>query len=177
MSNRQLRLNQVRRQDAPEEVITVTEWDVTPGLHAWITEENKLREQTARAADKEIGRSWQTQWDAATDSFEVVTDSGLLVASGLSPGVAGHIAGNDPAATLRRCASDRKILAAHPYTTRVATPSYGPHGAVSAGFGCETCHDWDGVPEGRGNCPTILALAEAYGLDDEDNADVEVIRG
>ncbi|WP_411096000.1 DUF6221 family protein [Streptomyces sp. 020-2-3H-GM] len=173
MSNRKLRLNQVRR-SAPAEVITVTEWDVTPGLHEWITEEIQLREQTVRAADKEIGRLWQTRWDAATDSFEVVTESGLLVASGLSPGVAGHIAGNAPEATHRRCAADRKILAAHPYTTRVVDPSYGPH---TAGFGCETCHDWDGVPEGRGNCPTILALAEAYGLDDENNADVEVIRG
>ncbi|MFJ6363416.1 hypothetical protein ACIQIE_19830 [Streptomyces globisporus] len=47
-------------------------------------------------------------------------------------------------------------------------PSYGPH---SAGFGCETCHDWDGVPEGRGNCPTILALAEGYGLDDKETDD------
>ncbi|MFI5739202.1 DUF6221 family protein [Streptomyces anulatus] len=158
-------------------MVTVTEWDVTPGLHEWITEEIGLREQTVRAADKELGRAWHTRWDASTDSFEVVTESGLLVASGLSPGVAGHIAGNDPATALRRYAADRKILAAHPYTTQVINPSYGPHKAASAGFGCETCHDWDGVPEGRGNCPTILALAEAYGLDDEDNADVEVIRG
>ncbi|NUV65638.1 hypothetical protein G6W57_00720 [Streptomyces sp. CAI-121] len=174
MKTRPLRLDQPRKHGAPEELATVAGWDVTPGLHEWITEEIKLREQTVRAADKEIGRSWQRRWDAATDSFEVITESGLLVASGLSPGVAGHIAGNDPATALRRCASDRKLLAAHPYTTQVINPGYGPR---SAGFGCETCHDWDGVPEGRGNCTTILALAEAYGLDDEDNADVEVIRG
>ncbi|MEU0098280.1 DUF6221 family protein [Streptomyces sp. NPDC006267] len=174
MSPKKLGLADLRRHGGPEELVTVAEWDVTPGLHAWITEEIGLREQTMRAADKEIGRAWRTRWDAKMDSFEVVTESGLLVASGLSPGVAGHIAGNDPASALRRCAADRKILAAHPCTTRVINPSYGPH---SAGFGCETCHDWDGTPEGRGNCPTILALAEAYGLDDEDNADVEAVRG
>ncbi|KOG77888.1 hypothetical protein ACZ90_02350 [Streptomyces albus subsp. albus] len=174
MSNRKLRLNQIRRHGAPEEVVTVTEWDVTPGLHEWITEEIERREQNARAADKEIGREWRTRWNESADFFEVVTESGLLVADGLGPAVAGHIAAGDPATMLRWCAADRKILAAHPYTTRVVNPSYGPH---SAGFGCETCHDWDGVPEGRGNCPTVLALAEAYGLDDEDNADVEVIRG
>jgi hypothetical protein len=68
----------------------------------------------------------------------------------------------------------RKILAAHPYTTDVLNPGYGQH---TAGFGCETCHDWDGVTEGRGNCPTILALAEAYGLELVGDGDVEVIRG
>ncbi|CAM5626952.1 hypothetical protein STENM36S_08713 [Streptomyces tendae] len=52
-------------------------------------------------------------------------------------------------------------------------PQYGRH---TAGFGCETCHDWDGVPEGRGNCDTVLALAEAYGLDPADETDVEVVR-
>lgn len=67
-----------------------------------------------------------------------------------------------PAQVLRWCAADRKILAAHPYTTRVINPV---DGSTSAGFGCETCHDWDGVPEGRGNCATILALADTYGAE------------
>lgn len=83
---------------------------------------------------------------------------------------AAEAAGADGAATLRRCASDRKILAAHPYTTVVINPGYGP---ATAGFGCETCHDWDGVTERRGNCDTILALAEAHGLDGE--ADIDTI--
>jgi hypothetical protein len=79
-----------------------------------------------------------------------------------------------PEADARWSEAHRKILAAHPYTTRVINPAYGKH---SAGFGCETCHDWGGVPEGRGNCDTILALAEAYGLEPAGEADVEVIRG
>jgi hypothetical protein len=64
----------------------------------------------------------------------------------------------------RWSAAHRKILEAHPYTDQVINPNYGKHGAS---FGCETCHDWDGVTQGYGNCNTILALAEGYGLDDD----------
>ncbi|MYX14374.1 hypothetical protein GTY67_13305 [Streptomyces sp. SID8374] len=155
MSNRKLRLNQVRRHGAPEEVVTVTEWDVTPGLHAWITEEIGKLEAAAKPL---VALGVCPEWRHCKP--ECYHPEGLPT--------------NDSTTALRRCAADRKILAAHPYSTQVVNPSYGPH---SAGFGCETCHDWDGVPEGRGDCPTILALAEGYGLDDEDNADVEVIRG
>ncbi|WP_406078765.1 hypothetical protein OG337_29140 [[Kitasatospora] papulosa] len=155
MSNRKLSLNQIRRQGAPEEVITVTEWDVTPGLHEWITEEIEKLEALAKPL---VGLgACPTSGHCEPECYH---PEGLPV--------------NDSEKVLRRCGADRKILAAHRYSTQVVNPSYGPR---SAGFGCETCHDWDGVPEGRGNCPTILALAEGYGLDDEDNADVEVIRG
>lgn len=106
----------------PKVPVTVTEWDVTPGLHEWIEQESA----SAPEAD--------ARWTKAT----------------------------------------RKILAAHPYTTSVINPGYGER---TAGFGCETCHDWDGVTEGRGNCPTILALAEAYGLEPAGEQDVEVVRG
>jgi hypothetical protein len=66
----------------------------------------------------------------------------------------------------RWCISHQKILDDHTYTTNVVAPNYGPH---SAPFGCERCHDWDGVTAGYGNCATLLALAEGYGLDDEDS--------
>jgi hypothetical protein len=103
--------------EEPEPGAHVIEYDVTPGLHEWISEQ--IDEAQAAAEPGSVEDRW--------------------------------------------CAAHRKILAAHPYTTRVINPGYG---AQSAGFGCETCHDWDGVPEGRGNCATILALAEGYGLDD-----------
>jgi hypothetical protein len=64
----------------------------------------------------------------------------------------------------RWCAAHRKILEAHPYTEWVVNPNYAAHGAP---FGCQTCHDWDGATLGMGNCATILALAEGYGLDDD----------
>lgn len=63
----------------------------------------------------------------------------------------------------RWCAAHRKILEAHPYTNSVVAPDYGAPGAP---FGCQTCHDWDGATLGFGNCATVLALAEGYGLDD-----------
>ncbi len=75
-----------------------------------------------------------------------------------------HIARHNPTAVLRRIAADRKILAAHPHTTRVVNPA---DGRPSAGFGCDNCHNWDGVPEGRGTCATVLALAEGWGWTEE----------
>jgi hypothetical protein len=93
---------------------------------------------------RKIGRRWNGSYE------------------GLS--MAEHIVLHDPEAVLQRIAAERKILAAHPYTTRVINPLCGQE---SAGFGCETCHNWDGVPEGRGNCATVLALAEGWGWTEE----------
>lgn len=149
--------------------VTVDEWDVTPGLHAWITGEIERREGAARG-HQQSGGSWE--YDSFVHEIRDLDNAGTVAFVPLE-GTGRFIEMNDPVAVLRRCAADRKILAAHSYTTRVVNPSYGPHGA---GFGCETCHDWDGVPEGRGNCETILALAEAYGLKPAGENDVEVIR-
>ncbi|MFJ9101283.1 DUF6221 family protein [Streptomyces sp. NPDC102405] len=153
----------------PKTPVTVAEWDTTPGLHEWIEGEVKRREQAARSHGE--GPLWEYD-----ETLRTVRDAegGGAVAHVFLDGTGDHIMLNDPDAVLRRCAADRKILAAHPYTTRVINPAYGKH---TAGFGCETCHDWDGVPEGRGNCATILALAEAYGLEPVGETDVEVIRG
>ncbi|MFD8771465.1 DUF6221 family protein [Streptomyces sp. NPDC059916] len=154
-------------------LVTVAEWDATPGLHEWIEQKIAEVERVLRNLDKEHGRGWTTRWDARTDSFQIVDGSGRLVAESIQPGSASFIALSSPAAVQRRCTADRKILAAHPYTAEALNPGYGPH---TAGFGCETCHDWDGATEGRGNCETILALAEAYGLDEAGEENVEVVR-
>lgn len=70
-----------------------------------------------------------------------------------------HIARHDPARVLAECDAKRRIVAAHPLTGSVI-----PEGYVgrNEGFGCETCHDWDGVTEALGNCDTLLALALVY---------------
>jgi hypothetical protein len=69
--------------------------------------------------------------------------------------VADHIARHDPARTLAMVAAHRKILDVHG-ELKSATP-----GTVS---GCVTC-DADGVVyEDSWPCPTVLALAEAYGI-------------
>jgi hypothetical protein len=149
--------------------VTVAEWDTTPGLHEWIEGEIKRLEAAARDHQQACG-SWE--FDSFVHEVRDRCNAGT-VAAVYRDGTGQFIMLNDPDAVLRRCAADRKILAAHPYTTRVVNPGYGPH---TAGFGCETCHDWDGVPEGRGNCATILALAEGYGLEPAGEDDVEVIR-
>ena len=64
------------------------------------------------------------------------------------------------ARALREAAAKRAILAAHPVTTEVIPPGY--RAGTGEKFGCETCHDWDGVTEGRGYCGTLRALAAVY---------------
>ena len=134
-----------------------------PGqMVVWLRKAMDAAQADAEAAAKETGSAdWEYQ---AHGSLDALGPSGFMVAVGsqdyLDPAPGRFMAANDPAAVLRRIAADRKILAAHPYTTRVVNPVDGSH---SAGFGCETCHDWDGVPEGRGWCDTVRLLAEGYG--------------
>jgi hypothetical protein len=73
--------------------------------------------------------------------------------------VGAHIARHDPARVLAECASKRRIVELHPHTERVIAEGYI---GANAGFGCEVCHDWDGVTEGLGNCDTLRALAQPY---------------
>ena len=60
---------------------------------------------------------------------------------------------------LREVEAKRAILAEHPLTRHVIPPGYR---LVGEGFGCELCHDWDGVTEGRGYCGTLLAAVAVY---------------
>jgi hypothetical protein len=143
----------------------VAEWDVTPGLHEWIEGEIKRleAEPPPHGQDCNALPTPQSCSCGPGEYCECADYNGFNSANCDCPW---------PTAVARRCIADRKILAAHPYTTTVINPNCGPR---NAGFGCETCHDWDGVPEGRGNCDTILALAEGYGLDPAGDADVEVV--
>lgn len=144
-----------------------------PDLHGWVTQQIDETERVARAC---TATDWRHVFDGVivdrdTDGWQHAPDNARILSVAYeriywscspphSPD-ADHIVTHSPDNVLRRCAADWKILAAHPYTTIVINPQHGSH---NAGFGCETCHDWDGVPEGRGNCDTILALAEGYGL-------------
>lgn len=177
-----LRLSDLRTNPEP---VTVAECDVTPGLHEWIEGEIKRREEAARASLAtwgepvppgpllaELVRYAVDNLGLPEDQLTALAAENRRLRDDAFPERRVHADLHGPVAALRRCAADRKILAAHPYTTRVVNPVDGSH---TAGFGCETCHDWDGVPEGRGNCATILALAEAYGLETASEADVEVV--
>lgn len=166
-SLRKLSLDAYRTNPEP---VTVAEYDTTPGLHEWIAGEIKQREGVARSGQRACG-AWE--YDDFVHEIRDKCNAGTT-ASVYEAGPGRFIELNDPDDALRRCAADRKILAAHPYTASVLNPGYGDH---TAGFGCETCHDWDGVTEGRGNCATILALAEGYGLEPADDGEVVVVRG
>lgn len=72
-----------------------------------------------------------------------------------------------PAQVLRRCAADRKILAEHK-----------PCGGKWEPYACEGC-GMDGsymparIVEHVNDCPTLLALAEGYGLTEEQRAGLD----
>lgn len=52
-----------------------------------------------------------------------------------------------------RCA----LILEHPITTNIVG-----YGGGEYSFGCETCHDQDGVTLGDGYCTTLLLLAHPY---------------
>lgn len=60
---------------------------------------------------------------------------------------------------LATCAALRQIVEEHPITTRIV--GYGPSKGFP--FGCEVCHDWDGVTVGDGYCATLRAVASIWG--------------
>ncbi|MDX3759312.1 hypothetical protein [Streptomyces sp. AK02-04a] len=113
-----------------------------PDLHGWITQQITIREQ---AADR---------WHDTECAVHDVTVADALVLLGATVCDCGG-----PAAVLRRCTADRKILEVHkPYGGR----GYSGHACTGCG---ELSEDW--AVEHANDCPTLLALAEGYGLTPE----------
>jgi hypothetical protein len=137
-----------------------------PDLHAWITQQVTHLEALCRSAEKEHGRDWIATWTARTDDFELLDSNGTLVARSLLPGAAGLLAIHDPAAILRRCAADRRILDIH----KPLAASWSDY------YACEGCGydgaDYCSEPNVThvNDCPTLLALADGYGLTEEQRA-------
>lgn len=161
-SNGLLTLADIKR--GPKVPVTVAEWDVTPGLHEWIEGEIKRQEegeQPPHGRDCNALPSPQSCCNSG-DYCECAEYNGFDAANCDCPW---------PAAITRQAAAARKILAAHEYSP------FDPKCEQGITFGCGTCHaDGDGFGYAGGNCATILALAEAYGLDQPDEQDVEVVR-
>jgi hypothetical protein len=123
-----------------------------PDLHGWITQQIDKTEHQARAAAELQAPQW------TCPSTGVVDLGDDLIATG-DRDVAYHIALHDPAMVLRRCTADRKILEVHkPYGGR----GYGGHACTGCG---ELSEDW--AVDHTNGCPTLLALAEGYGLTPE----------
>lgn len=112
-----------------------------PDLHGWIT-------QQIDAAEEYANRWHDTKCMGREAS---ITRKGVNIAPQCGCG--------GPAAVLRRCAADRKILDIHkPYGGR----GYGGHACTGCG---ELNEDW--AVEHANDCPTLQALAEGYGLTPE----------
>ncbi|MES9522430.1 DUF6221 family protein [Streptomyces capoamus] len=137
-----------------------------PDLHGWITQQITHLEALCRSTDKEHSRDWIATWVASTDDFELLDSNGTLVARSLLPGAAGLLAIHDPAAVLRRCAADRKILDLH---KPLATTWSDYYACAGCGYdGADYCSE--PVTEHVNDCPTLLALADGYGLTEEQRA-------
>lgn len=139
-------------------------------LLAWLETAISVREAAATAAATSYGGRWvqgfpeqhkdpdmRYGWDQ--DMVHLSQEDPHIAYQCLSDEIAAHTVLNDPESVLRRCAADRKLIAAHPVTRDVIVVM--PDGIH--GFGCSVCHTEDLLTVGDGWCDTLLALAEGYG--------------
>jgi len=133
-----------------------------PDLHGWITQQIDHVEETARAVE-DRSAPWDGQWMADGNSaVRTVNGHVLFYRHGpdpLKPGLADHVALHDPAAVLRRCGADRKILEVH----APAGTKWDPYACNGCGVDSEYGHEVGHTND----CETLLALAEGYGLTPE----------
>lgn len=138
-------------------------------LHGWITQQIDKAEAVARAAiDSDSGR-WFVgdRWNVYHVEDEAPNEdeeTNTLVCWGNVKDQSEHIALNDPAAVLRRCAADRRVLARH----RLATEWSWTLPGDAPCYGCGTQGDCDDpVTAQLNDCPELLDLAHAHGITDE----------
>jgi hypothetical protein len=142
-----------------------------PDLHGWITQQIDKTEAVARDAG---GKAWHWEHgygdlcnDPTCPYGELATDdTSLMEVHGLDikeprQGAA-HIALHDPAAVLRRCEADRRILARH----RLNPDAYWAEAAMCEGCGTEGEMGYPRT-ENLNNCPELLDLGYAHGLTPE----------
>lgn len=132
-------------------------------LHGWITQQIKQREAVAHAATPgtwtfEVHRHRHTREPILFEVHPVAELEGNGDGGVLTEADAQHIALNDPPSVLRRCTADRKILSVH--------AALGFDGSVHCD-GCGVDYESGPLVENVNDCPTLLALAEGYGLTPE----------
>lgn len=127
-----------------------------PDLHGWITQQIDKATQAATGAKGDTPGVWDDKSEPAT--WIVLYDS----SGKLTLGQHRHIALHDPAAVLRRCAADRKILARH----RLDPEAIWYEAAM-----CGGCGDYGDqelpYTENLNDCPELLDLGYGYGLTPE----------
>lgn len=135
-----------------------------PDLHGWITQQIDHVEAVAREATEGpwlADHPEPKHWGDDPESALIVRGKVLCILDNQYGGPLNldHIVLHDPTTVLRRCTADRKILDIHkPYGGR----GYGGHACTGCG---ELNEDW--AIEHANDCPTLLALAEGYGLTPE----------
>jgi hypothetical protein len=153
-----------------------------PDLHGWITQQIDETDAAARKAAALCGCHPPSPHWAFGDE---TTDGRILVDDDPHPGakrkigrrwngsyegmfMAEHVVRHDPAAVLRRCEADRKILDTH-------SPIGGgwPGHYVCSGCGYDGGYCPEPYTEHVNDCPTLLALAEGYGLTEEQRAQLD----
>ncbi|MFF5842147.1 DUF6221 family protein [Streptomyces massasporeus] len=136
-----------------------------PDLHGWITQQIDYVAQTASAVE-DRSAPWDGQWMADGNSAVRTVNGHVLFyrhgADPLKTGLADHVATHDPAAVLRRCEADRRILARH----RLDPDAVWYEAAMCHGCGTEGEMAYP-VTENLNDCPELLDLAYAHGLTDE----------
>jgi hypothetical protein len=137
-----------------------------PDLHGWITQQIDKTQRIAEAARGQGEGRWHHETGYHSGRVEdergqtVVYDEGAPLEE-----EAAHIALHDPAAVLRRCAADRKILEHH-----------APTGDKWDPYACEGCgsdSEYGYIVDHTNDCPTLQALAEGYGLTEEQRATLD----
>lgn len=125
-----------------------------PDLHAWISQQVDAREALARRAVKIVG-----DWTYVPELQRILDRDYVIANTGSAYGQ--HIAANGPAAVLRRCAADRKILERHSVDPALADDRLW----ATACNGCGSEGDcWDPATENINDCPELLDLAWAHGM-------------
>lgn len=144
-------------------------------LHGWTTQQVDRVEAAARAATPgpwvaktiiygkpEDGYGPPTDWEIHAGKTEVVSHL-MHEGGGIQHGPdAIHIVSHNPAAVLRRCEADRRILERH----RLATEWTWSFDAPCHGCGTEGDCD-DPVTDQLNQCPELLDLGHAHGLTPE----------
>lgn len=137
-----------------------------PDLHGWITQQIDETQRVAEAARGQGEGRWHHD-----SSYEngYVYDGGVQPVvydeSTPSPEEAEHIALHDPASVLRRCAADRKILEVH-------APQGGDWEPYAC-LGCGTDSEYGVLVDHTNDCETLQALAEGYGLTEEQRTQLD----
>ncbi len=135
-----------------------------PGTHwQWVTDENDTPVARGDLAEAQAHQAVSLR---TVEEFETNTvgllPAFLLWGQDVVPGAGDHIAHNDPAAVLRRCTADKRVLERH-------SPQTGTEGHFKGSLVCAGEADVDDPwLDKPWPCPDFEDLADRYGISVEE---------